>query len=391
MAGLLEDIDPDGLLEYSVVYTDRSLNHMSTQFQQVMRDIHKILCEVYQAPSAVIVPGSGSYGMEAVARQFAHNKRCMVVRNGWFSYRWSQIFAAGNIPASETVLMARASSKAPQSPYSPVPIAELVERILEEKPEVVFAPHVETSAGIILDDDYLKSVAEAVHAVGGLFVLDCIASGCMWVDMQQTGVDVLVTAPQKGWSGTPCAGVVMLNERALEVMKNTTSSSFSIDLAKWHSIMAAYLAGKHAYHATMPTDGLVKFRDVMNEIASHNFQSIKLRQAELGQRIRQLMKSHGLISVAADGFEAPGVAVYFTEDDELHSGRAFAAAGMQIAAGVPLQIGESESYKSFRIGLFGIDKLLDVDAAVARFEKILNTVMAAKQTRKPVAEAEAIS
>jgi len=390
MAGLLENIDPDGLLEYSVVYTDRSLNHMSTQFQQVMRDIHKTLCEVYQAPSAVIVPGSGSYGMEAVARQVAQNKKCMVVRNGWFSYRWSQIFQAGDIPASETVLMARASSAAPQSPYAPVPVAELVERILEEKPEVVFAPHVETSAGIILDDDYLKSVAEAVHAVGGLFVLDCIASGCMWVDMKHTGVDVLVTAPQKGWSGTPCAGVVMLNERALEVMKNTTSSSFSIDLAKWHSIMAAYLAGKHAYHATMPTDGLVKFRDVMNEIASHDFQSIKLRQAELGQRIRKLMKSHGLISVAADGFEAPGVAVYFTEDDELHSGRAFAAAGMQIAAGVPLQIGEPESYKSFRIGLFGIDKLLDVDAAVARFEKILNTVMAAKQPRKPVAEAEAL-
>ena len=397
MTGLLDDVDPDGLLEYSVVYTDRSLNHMSKQFQQVMRDIHGTLTEVYQAPSAVIVPGSGSFGMEAVARQFADGKKCMVVRNGWFSYRWSQIFQMGKLPASESVLKARAASSAHQSPFSPVPIDELVERIHDEKPDVVFAPHVETSAGMMLSDDYLTTVATAVHAVGGLFVLDCIASGCMWVDMKKTGVDVLITAPQKGWSGTPCAGVVMLSERAVEVMATTTSSSFAIDLAKWHSIMQAYLGGKHAYHATMPTDGLVVFRDVMKEIGSHDFETIKQRQAELGRRVRDLMQSHGLVSVAAAGFEAPGVAVYFTDDDELHSGRAFAAEGMQIAAGVPLQVDEPADYKSFRIGLFGIDKLLDVDAAVARFEKTLNTVMASRQSSAPGSEpisksvAEAVS
>lgn len=387
MTGLLDNVDPDGLLEYSVVYTDRSLNHMSKQFQQVMRDIHGTLTAVYQAPSAVIVPGSGSFGMEAVARQFADGKKCMVVRNGWFSYRWSQIFEMGKLPASETVLKARTASSAHQSPFSPVPIDELIARIHDEKPDVVFAPHVETSAGMMLSDEYLQAVATAVHEVGGLFVLDCIASGCMWVDMKQTGVDVLVTAPQKGWSGTPCAGVVMLSERAVEVMSTTTSSSFSMDLAKWHSIMQAYLDGKHAYHATMPTDGLVVFRDVMNEIGSHDFETIKQRQAELGRRVRDLMASHGLISVAAEGFEAPGVAVYFTDDDELQSGRAFAAQGMQIAAGVPLQVDEPSDYKSFRIGLFGIDKLLDVDAAVARFEKTLNTVMASRKQPKPVEEA----
>ena len=379
MAGLLESVDPDGLLEYSVVYTDRSVNHMSAQFQQVMRDIHSTLTDVYSAHRAVIVPGSGSFGMEAVARQFCRDKRCLVIRNGWFSFRWSQIFEAGDLPSSQTVLRARATAEGSQAPFAPVPIEEVVALIGKEKPDVVCAPHVETSAGIMLPDDYLKAVAAAVHAYGGLLVLDCVASGTAWIDMQDTGVDVLVTAPQKGWSGTPCAGVVMLSEHAHTVMQSTSSDSFAIDLKKWSQIMEAYLGGKHAYHATMPTDGLIVFRDVMNEVAAFGFDKAKQKQAELGKRIREVMDDAGFISVAAAGFQAPGVAVFYTDNDELHTGRAFAAAGVQIAAGVPLEIDEPADYKSFRIGLFGLDKLKDVDAAVARFAKALEQVRQAQE------------
>ncbi len=379
MAGLLDNVDPDGLLEYSVVYTDRSVNHMSALFQQTMRDIHSTLTSVYTAHRAVIVPGSGSYGMEAVARQLCRDKKCLVIRNGWFSYRWSQIFDAGNLPASHEVLCARALSSAPESPFAPVPIDEVVARIAKDKPDVVCAPHVETSAGMILPDDYLTAVASAVHEYGGVFILDCVASGTAWIDMQATGVDVLVTAPQKGWSGTPCAGVVMLSEHAHTVMQSTTSDSFAIDLKKWSQIMEAYLDGKHAYHATMPTDGLIVFRDVMNEIGDFGFERAKERQAELGRRIRGVMENAGFVSVAAEGFQAPGVAVFYTDNEELHSGRAFAAVGMQIAAGVPLEIGEPAGYKSFRIGLFGLDKLLDVDGAVHRFENALEQVRSATE------------
>lgn len=376
MAGLLDSVDPDGLLEYSVVYTDRSVNHMSAQFQQTMCDIHSTLTDVYSAHRAVIVPGSGSFGMEAVARQFGRGKDCMVLRNGWFSFRWSQIFDMGGIPASEEVLCARPVSDGAQAPFAPAPIEEVVAAIAEKKPHMVCAPHVETSAGMMLPDDYIKAVADAVHAHGGLFVLDCIASGTAWVDMQQTGVDVLVSAPQKGWSGSPCAGIVMLSEHAYEVMQNTSSDSFAMDLKKWCQIMEAYLDGKHAYHATMPTDSLIVFRDVMNEIASLGFEKLKTQQAELGARIRGVLESAGFVSVAADGFQAPGVAVFYTDDDEIHSGRAFAEQGMQVAAGVPLQVGEPEGFKTFRIGLFGLDKLKDVDAAVARFEQALDKVRA---------------
>ena len=377
MAGLLDTVDPDGLLEYSVVYTDRSVNHMSSQFQQTMRDLHATLTDVYKAHRAVIVPGSGSFGMEAAARQFCLDKRCMVIRNGWFSYRWTQIFDAGSLPASHEVLCARPVVQGSESAFAPVPVDEVVARIAQEKPDVVCAPHVETSAGIILPDDYLSAVADAVHAYGGVFILDCVASGTAWIDMQHTGVDVLITAPQKGWSGTPCAGVVMLSEHAHAAMQNTSSNSFALDLKKWSQIMEAYLAGKHAYHATMPTDGLIIFRDVMNEIASFGFDKARERQATLGRRIREVLESAGFVSVAATGFQAPGVAVYYTDNDELHSGRAFAAAGMQVAAGVPLEIGEPDDYKTFRIGLFGLDKLKDVDAAVSRFEKVLEEVRSA--------------
>lgn len=379
MAGLLDTVDPDGLLEYSVVYTDRSVNHMSSRFQQTMRDIHATLVDVYQSHRAVIVPGSGSFGMEAVARQFCQGNHCMVIRNGWFSYRWSQIFDMGQLPSSHTVLNARPVQEGAESPFAPVPISEVVAAVSKEKPAVVCAPHVETSAGMMLPDSYLKAIADAVHEYGGLFVLDCVASGTAWVDMKSTGVDVVVSAPQKGWSGSPCAGIVMLSEHAYSTMQGTQSNSFSLDLKKWSQIMEAYLDGKHAYHATMPTDSLIVFRDVMNEIAAQGFATVKTRQAELGRRIRAELDAAGFISVAAEGFHAPGVAVYYTSKDEIHTGKAFAAAGMQIAAGVPLQIGEPAGFKTFRIGLFGLDKLQDVDAAVARFAQTLEQVREATE------------
>ncbi|MEN8836974.1 MAG: aminotransferase class V-fold PLP-dependent enzyme [Celeribacter marinus] len=375
MPALRPDIDPDGLLEYSVVFTDRSLNHMSAAFQQVMRDIHDTLCEVYSAQTAVVVPGGGTYAMEAVARQLATGEDVMVIRNGWFSYRWTQIFEAGSIPASETVLKARRTGNAIDAPFAPVPIDEVVAKIKEMKPKVVFAPHVETSSGMILPDAYIKALADAVHDEGGLMVLDCIASGCAWVDMAATGVDVLISAPQKGWSAQPSAGLVMLSERALGVVKSRQSTSFAVDLGKWLSIMEAYTGGAHAYHATMPTDALRAFRDTMMETKDYGFAKLCDAQWEQGTRVRAMLKSRGLKSVAAEGFEAPGVVVSYTSDPEVQSGRAFAALGMQIAAGVPLQCDEGPDYATFRLGLFGLDKLYDVDASVARLEAALDQVL----------------
>ncbi|SLN34927.1 Soluble hydrogenase 42 kDa subunit [Pseudoruegeria aquimaris] len=371
MSALLDSVDPDGLLEFSVVFTDRSLNHMSATFQSVMRDISAMLKEVYAADAVALVPGGGTYAMEAVARQFATGRRVLVVRNGWFSYRWTQIFEAGGIPSEEVVMKARRVGNDPQSPFAPAPLEEVVAKIREFRPEVVFAPHVETSSGMILPDDYLKEVAEAAHAVGAIFVLDCIASGCAWVDMRKTGVDVLISAPQKGWSASPCAGLVMMNETATARAKAAQSTSFAVDLGKWLAIMEAYEAGGHAYHATMPTDALRAFRDTMLETRKYGFEKLREAQWEQGRRVRELLKRHGIRSVAAEGFEAPGVVVSFTEDPDVQSGRAFAAQGLQIAAGVPLQCDEGPDYKSFRLGLFGLDKLYDVDASVARLEKAL--------------------
>lgn len=368
-------VDPDGLLEYSVVFTDRSLNHMSQAFQGVMHDIHGMLCEAYNAESVVIVPGGGTYGMEAVARQFGTGKKCLVIRNGWFSYRWTQIFEAGNIPSSSTVLKARRVANEHQAAFTPAPIDEVTAAIKSEKPAVVFAPHVETSSGMMLPDDYIKAVADAVHSVGGLFVLDCIASGTVWVDMQETGVDVLISAPQKGWSASPSSGLVMLGKRALEFLPNTKSTSFAVDLAKWHQIMQAYMNGGHAYHATMPTDALRGFRDAMMETREIGFDTIKEKQMELGRRVRELLKQAGIKSVAGEGFEAPGVVVSYTDDADLHNGSKFAANGMQIAAGVPLQCDEPEDYKTFRLGLFGLDKLGDIDRTVNRLKDVLGVVL----------------
>ena len=366
--------DPDGLLEYSVVYTDRALNHMSASFQQVMRDISRTLGDVYAAEAVAVVPGGGTFGMEAVARQFGTDKRCLVIRNGWFSFRWSQIFEAGGIPAQETVLTASAASDGAQAPFRPPRLGEVVATIERERPDVVFAPHVETSSGMILPDDYLRGVADAVRSVGGLFVLDCIASGTVWVDMAELGVDVLISAPQKGWSGPPCAGLVMLGARAVERMAETRSTSFSCDLGRWREIMKAYEEGGHAYHATMPTEALRTFRDVMNETVGHGLEGVRDRQWELGRRVRALLEDRGFPSVAAEGFKAPGVVVSYTDHPEVRSGRAFATEGMQIAAGVPLRCGEPEGFSTFRIGLFGLDKLMDVDGTVARFEEVLERV-----------------
>lgn len=364
MPALLPNIDPDGLMEFSVVYTDRALNHMSKKFQLVMREMDRILKSVYNAKGVALVPGSGTFGMEAVARQFCAGKKALVIRDGFFSFRWSQIFDMGAIPSSHVVLKARRVGTDKQSPWEPTPIAEVVAAIAAEKPAVVIAPHVETAAGIILPDGYIKAVTEATHAVGGLFVLDCIASGCMWVDMEALGVDVIVSAPQKGWSGSPCAAMVMLSEKAQAVMAGTTSSSFACDLKKWSSIMDAFLKGGHAYHATMPTDALAKDCAVMQEMEAYGFEKLRAEQAELGAKARLLLESCGLPSVAAEGFKAPGVVVSFTTDPDIQSGKKFVAAGYQIASGVPLQCDEGADFMTFRLGLFGLEKLHNVDRTV---------------------------
>ena len=375
MAALLEHIDPDGLEEFSVVFTDRSLNHMSSSFQQVMKDISSMLKEVYGADAVALVPGGGTYGMEAVARQFGQGANVLVVRNGWFSYRWSQIFEA-SADASETeVMKARPQGNAPQAPFRPAPIEDVVAKIHKVRPDIVFAPHVETSAGVILPDDYLAAMTSAAHEVGALMVLDCIASGCAWVDMRKSGVDVLISAPQKGWSASPSAGLVMLSERALARLKETSSNSFAIDLKKWHSIMQAYEGGGYAYHATMPTDALRAFRDTMLETRDYGFDRLRDAQWELGGRVRALLREKGVRSVAAEGFGAPGVVVSYTADPGVQNGSKFAEHGMQIAAGVPLACDEPEGFMTFRLGLFGLDKLYDVDATVARLQRVIDQVL----------------
>lgn len=372
---LRTDIDPDGLLEFSVVFTDRSLNHMSAGFQQVMRDISGVLRDVYKADAVAIVPGGGTYAMESVARQFATDKKVLVIRNGFFSFRWSQIFAMGHIPAQETVIMAHRTGNARDAPFSPPAIQDVVARIHDVKPDVVFAPHVETASGMILPDDYIRAVADAVHAVGGIFVLDCIASGTVWVNMQETGVDVLISAPQKGWSAPPSAGLVMMNARARDMAKAATSTSFALDLAKWLSIMEAYEDGGHAYHATMPTDALRILRDAMFEARDIGFETLAAAQWQLGNAVRAALAKRGVKSVAAEGFAAPGVVVSYTNNPDIKAGKAFAARGVQIAAGVPLMVEEGADYSSFRLGLFGLDKLADVEATLARLEAVLDQVL----------------
>jgi len=371
---LLPQPDPLGLLEYSVVYTDRALNHMSQRFQGVMRDISRILKQVYHAKSAIVVPGSGTFGMEAVARQFATGKKVLVIRNGWFSFRWTQIFEMGRIPAECTVLKARQVGSGAQAPFAPAPIEEVVAAIREYKPDVVFAPHVETASGMILPDDYLHAVGAAVHAVDGLFVLDCVASGTVWVDMAANNVDVLISAPQKGWSASPCCALVALGERARARIDGTTSSSFACDLKKWLQIMEAFEDGSHAYHATMPTDALAALRDVMLETEAYGFDKVCREQKELGRRVRELLVAKGFPSVAAEGFQAPGVVVSYTTDPEIQNGKKFLAQGIQSATGVPLQCDEPADFRTFRIGLFGLEKLHNPERTVASLAEALDAI-----------------
>ena len=376
MPGLLPDVDPDGLLEYSVVFSDRALNHMSRAFQGVMNDISRTLKHVYRGKSAIVVPGSGTFGMEAVARQFGTGRKCLVIRNGWFSYRWSQIFDMGGIPSETVVLKARRSESGRTAPYAPAPIDEVVAAIREQRPALVCAPHVETASGIILPDAYLRTVADAVHAVGGLFVLDCIASGALWVDMTACGVDVLISAPQKGWSSSACCALVMLSERARAAIDATTSTSFACDLKKWLQIMETYEQGGHAYYATMPTDSLARLRDSMRELDGFGFEAAKAAQQELGARVRRMLVAKGMPSVAAQGFQAPSVVVSYTDDEDIQSGRKLIGLGLQTAAGVPLQCDEPADFLTFRIGLFGLDKLRNVERTVRNLDTAFSQLTA---------------
>ncbi len=374
MPGLLPHVDPDGLLEFSVVYTDRSLNHMSKAFMGVINDISSTLKEVYNAKSAVVVPGSGTYGMEAVARQFATDRKCAVIRNGWFSYRWTQIFEMGHISKELHVIKASQAHPGFEGDYAPPAIDEVVAWIKKEKPAVVFAPHVETSAGLILPDDYLKAVGDAVRAVDGLFVLDCIASGAMWVDMQACNVDVIITAPQKGWSSSPCCALIAMGERARAAIDGTTSTSYSCDLKKWLQIVETYEKGSHIYHTTMPTDGLRQLRDTMLETRAIGWDKLKQAQIELGTKVRRMLEAKGYKSVAAPGYQAPCVVVSYTTDPDIQNGKKFIALGMQTAAGVPLQVGERDDFRTFRLGLFGLEKLLHVDRTVGHLQAALDQI-----------------
>ena len=376
MPGLLPEVDPDGLLEYSVVFSDRALNHMSRAFQGVMTEISRTLKNVYSARSVAVVPGSGTFGMEAVARQFATNRKCVVIRNGWFSYRWTQILETGSIASEAAVLKARRVGTGTQAPYAPPPIAEVVAAIRASRPEVVFAPHVETASGIILPDTYLEAVASATHAVGGLFVLDCIASGALWVDMTRVGVDVLISAPQKGWSSSACCGLVMLSERARTAIEQTSSTSFACDLRRWLQIMEAYEQGGHAYYATMPTDALARLRRNMREIEAFGFDAARAAQQDLGDKVRRMLVGKGIASVAAAAFQAPTVVVSYTDDKDIQSGAKLAALGLQTAAGVPLQCDEPADFRTFRIGLFGLDKLRDIGGTVEHLDVAFSQLMA---------------
>lgn len=373
MPGLLPDIDPDGLLEFSVVYTDRALNHMSKRFTGVMQDILATLKTVYHAHTAVLVPGSGTFGMEAVARQFANQQKVLIVRNGWFSYRWTQIFDAdAGLGGGAIVCKARRQGDGPQAPWAPCPAEEVAATIRAERPRVVFAPHVETASGILLSDDYIRTVSAAAHEVGALFVLDCVASGAMWVDMEKTGVDVLISAPQKGWSSSPCCAMVMLSERARQAIEGTRSSSFSCDLKKWMQIAEGYEKGQHAYHTTMPTDALVRLRDAMLETAAYGLEKVRQEQIALGTQVRALLESRGFPSVAAEGWKAPGVVVSYTTDPDIQSGRKFLEVGLQTASGVPLQCDEGPDFRTFRIGLFGLEKWHNVERTVGHLAAALD-------------------
>lgn len=368
------DVDPDGLLEYSVVFSDHALNHMSVRFVQVMQDLLGILRDTYNAPTAMMIPGGGSYAMEAVARQLAHGKKCLVLRNGFFSFRWSQIFDAGDIPGEHHVLKAQPDSEDIRAAWSPAPIEEVEAAIAEIKPDLVFAPHVETASGILLTDEYVRRVADATHAAGGLFVLDCVASGTLWVDQTKAGVDVLISAPQKGWSGQPCAGYVMFSEAGRAAVEASISSSFAMDLKKWLAISEGYVAGKHAYHATVPTETLRHNVEVMKQAVEVGLDNLRQRQTELGTKVRAALTERGFASVAAEGWQSPTVVVVHEREVGRNTAAELAKVGVQAAAGVPLGCDEPAGFATFRLGLFGLDKWADVDAAVQRLAEALDRI-----------------
>lgn len=361
--------------EFSVIHTNRSLNLMSDPFQKVMNDLNNLLKKTYNASKVAIIPGSGTFGMEAVARQFATNEHVFVIRNGWFSYRWTEIFDMGRIPASHTVLKAKSICNSNQ--YFPYPIDQVLDQIKKHKPSVVFAPHVETSTGIILPHDYIKCMSNEVHKYGGLLFLDCIASGCVWVNMKELGIDVVISAPQKGWTGPACAGLIMMSEHAVTKMSNTKETSYAMSLKKWSGVMDAYENGRFAYHTTMPTDALRDFHEITVEMMKFGFFNLRVAQQELGNKARKLMNSKGLLSVAAAGFEAPGVLVYYspTGVDNPFIVDSFKVHGLQIATGVPWKINEPEDLKTFRIGLFGLDKLSNIPETLNLLDNALDKVL----------------
>ena len=350
---------------------------------QIMNDIDSTMKEAYNATSTIVMPGSGSYGMEAVARQWATNKKVMVLRNGYFSYRWTDIFDQTGIPAETIVLKGVPADDSAQPQFKPHPIEDVVAAIKSEKPSVVFAPHVETSTGIILPDDYLRKISQAVHAHGGLFVLDCIASGTVWVDMKDTGVDCILSAPQKGWTGPACASLMMLSERGDHVTRNSTSTSMVINMRKWLEIMDAYNNGGFAYYTTMPTDALNLFRDAALETKELGFKKAADMAWELGNECRTMMKSKGLRTVSAPGYEAPGVSVWYTGEPDMFN--KFKSHGFQIAAGVPFMINEPPGNFTFRIGLFGLDKLQRKETTIKTLEKTLDRILAQAQPRAAAA------
>ncbi|HKX68365.1 MAG TPA: alanine--glyoxylate aminotransferase family protein [Intrasporangium sp.] len=360
------DVDPGGLLEYSVVFTDRSLNHMSQRFIGVMQDLVAVLRTTYHADGVAVVPGGGTVAMEAVARQLVTGRRALVIRTGLFSYRWSQILDVGAVTTDVTVCTARPDSPARDAAWSPPPPDEVVATIRRARPEVVLAAHVETASGMVLPDEYVQAVGEATHEVGGLFVLDAIASGALWVDMAAAGVDVLLSAPQKGWSGTPGVGYVMLADRGRAAVDASESTSFAMDLRKWLSIADGYVDGRAAYHSTMPTDAIARNAAVMRDTQDRGLESLRASQIDLGGQVRALLAERGFRSVAAEGYEAPGVVVVHTDDPGLQSGARLREVGIQAAAGVPLMCGEPADFSTCRVGLFGLDKLADVDGTVAR-------------------------
>ncbi len=323
--------------------------------------------------------------MESVARQFVTNEHAIVIRNGWFSFRWTEIFDMGgenSIPKSHTVLKAQPvpteNPDFPHTHYAPHPIDDVVEKIRAERPAAVFAPHVETSTGIILPDDYIRKAADAAHEVGGLFVLDCIASGTVWADMRDLGVDVVISAPQKGWTGPCCAALVMMSERAAAKLQTTAETSFSMSLKRWSAIMDTYEAGGFGYHTTMPTDGLRDFHEISVETLEFGLPELKAAQLRLGKEARTALDGRGLVSVAAPGFQAPGVLVYYsptgTENPVMMN--KFKAQGLQIAMGVPWRIDEPEGLKTFRMGLFGLDKLGNIPKTVDVLTRALDPILA---------------